>query len=246
MYYKVVQPNGRSFLDSDYQWIPKKGDPTGITIACSPSDTALGLYPYASTAVANCIGMKWPCRLIELRPLTPVMEVNHPQMSTLYQAYKWQVVRELPAVLAFGPRYQQVMNFFTMLTRLDPTRYVSSGLTEDGLVDVERLRSAYGQLAQDEHRYAAWCAVTEATWRVCDIRLMNQLASDQIGLISGAVLLEDLIELEPDYLALRAAWDAATSPQEGFASQTTPHRPEALTAPPAPLLSAAAGTAPNV
>lgn len=235
MYYKTVQPSGRSFLDSDYQWIPKRGDPAGTIISCSPSDSPLGLYPYVSSAVANCIGMQWPCRLIELRPLTPVMPVAHPQMSTLFQAHKWQVVRELPAILAFGPQYPAVLDFFTRLARLSPTRLRGGALVAPAEVALERLRHEHGQAAQDEHRYAAWCAAITAAWKVCEIKLMSEESVDQIGQLAGALVVKDLIDHNADYLALKSAWDALTQPQEPPAPTAVP---AVLTEPTAPVLAA--------
>ncbi|MGQ4827692.1 hypothetical protein ACQ10I_15960, partial [Enterococcus faecalis] len=67
----------------------------------------------ASTEPADCSGMWWPSRLLEVEPLADVV----PAMRKVGCA-GWRVVRELPAWQALGPCGREVVAYLALLPTL--------------------------------------------------------------------------------------------------------------------------------
>ena len=155
-YFKSVRPNGCSFYDSTFRWLPdgwKSGDPIPADLVVehpdySPTDSCASRYLSASTAATDCTGMYWPCVLLEVEPVGPVRQPDPRGLPHKVAAPAWRVIRELPAITALGPQGAEVSAL------IDRFRH----LTGD---DLERLDAARGA-ARDAARYAAWYAGRDA------------------------------------------------------------------------------------
>ena len=104
-YFKAVRPDGTDFYSGTVQWAPTQGEiPEGGIVVTHPTSMAWeedhSTHLCASAAPADCTGFSWPCRLLEVEP---VGEVYH-HAGSKRSALSWRVVRELPAVEAFGPQ----------------------------------------------------------------------------------------------------------------------------------------------
>ncbi|MGJ8498434.1 hypothetical protein, partial [Glaesserella parasuis] len=68
----------------------------------------------ASTEPADCSGMGWPSRLLEVEPLADVV----PGAMRKVGCAGWRVVRELPAWQALGPCGREVVAYLALLPTL--------------------------------------------------------------------------------------------------------------------------------
>ena len=167
-YFKAVRPDGCSFYDPDFRWMPdgwQSGDPIPADLVVehpdySPTDSCASRHLSASTVATDCAGIGWPCVLLEVEPVGSVRQPDPHGLPHKVAAPAWRVIRELPAIAALGPQGAEVAAL------IDRFRH----LTDD---DLERLGAARGAAryaawyaawyvaryaAQDAARYAAWYA----------------------------------------------------------------------------------------
>lgn len=142
-YYKAVREDGTDFYTGTVQWVPESGDiPAEGLVVTHPTSTEWGDYHSthlcASTSPTDCTGFTWPCRLLEVEPVSEVHEHEGCKMSAL----SWRVVHELPAMQALGPQGEAVVALLDGLRRLDAEA-------------LARLAAA---------REAAWDAAWDAAW----------------------------------------------------------------------------------
>ena len=104
-YYKAIRPDGTSFHDPTFRWVPETGPVEGIVVTHPhPHDTDPSGWLSVATVPTDCTGMTWPCRLLLVEPVE-----GHPVTAPLdglpnkRAASAWRVVRELPATDALGP-----------------------------------------------------------------------------------------------------------------------------------------------
>ena len=141
-YYKAIRPDGSSFHDPTFRWLPESGPIEGHTVRHASHEDSVSVEP------ADCTGMSWPCRLLEVEPVDDYPVVTPEPFTLPYKraALAWRVVRELPAHMALGP---QGVHVAALIER-------ASVLTED---EVERLGAAWSAT-----RDAAWAAAWSAAW----------------------------------------------------------------------------------
>ena len=119
-YYKATRPDGTDFHTGTVQWAPESGDiPAEGIVVTHPTSTKWGNYHSthlcASTSPTDCAGFTWPCRLLEVEPVSEVHEHKGCKVSAL----SWRVLRELPAMQALGPQGAAVAALIDGLRRLD-------------------------------------------------------------------------------------------------------------------------------
>ena len=106
-YYKAIRPDGTSFYDSGFRWIPESGPVVGHTVT-HPTASTVGReaseYLSVSVSPTYCMGMRWPCRLLEIEPAGVVATPNPVSLPDKRAAVAWRIVRELPATGALGPQ----------------------------------------------------------------------------------------------------------------------------------------------
>ena len=73
-YYKAVRPDGMSFYDAGFRWVPETGPVEGVvTLPSADGDTWPGgdasQYLSVSAVPTDCTGMWWPCRLLVVEPV---------------------------------------------------------------------------------------------------------------------------------------------------------------------------------
>ena len=148
-YYKAVRPDGTSFHDPAFRWVPEDWTPEDGRVRVEHPDPDLargaGGYLSVSTEPADCTGMKWPCRLLIVQP---VGEVLTPEPGTL--PYKragraFDVIAERPAHEALGPCGREVVSLLAELEAFTPTAW-------DAAWDAARY--AVRDAAWDAARYA--------------------------------------------------------------------------------------------
>ena len=154
-YYKAIRPDGTDFHTGTVQWAPESGDiPTEGLVVTHPTSTEWGNYHSthlcASTSPTDCTGFAWPCRLLEVEPVSEVHEHEGCKVSAL----SWRVVRELPAMQALGPQGAAAAALIDGLRRLDA----------EALARLDAARDAARDAAWDAARDAAWYAARDAAW----------------------------------------------------------------------------------
>ena len=156
-YYKAVRPDGASFHDPSFRWVPENWTPTDGPVRVEHTDYdptgGAGGYLSVSTEPANCTSMRWPCRLLIVQP---VGEVLTPEPGTL--PYKragraFDVIAERPAHEALGPCGREVVSLLAELEAFTPA-------ARDAAWDAARY--AVRVAARDAAWDAAWDAVRDA------------------------------------------------------------------------------------
>ena len=154
-YYKAVRPDGTSFHDPSFRWVPESGPiPGGGLLVSHPGyldrRSAAG-YLSVSTVPTDCTGLQWPCRLLALTPVRGRKVVTpEPELPNKRAASAWLVVDRLDPHLALGPQGPEVAAIIERAGRLTQE--------EAALLDAvwyEALNAAWD---------AAWYAAWDAAW----------------------------------------------------------------------------------
>ena len=203
-YFKAVQPDGTDFYTGTVQWVPESGIPSEGFAVTHPTSTVWGVlhstHLCASTSPTDCIGFRWPCRLLAVEPLTEI----HRHVGTKVSALSWRVVRELPATQALGPQGEAAAAFIDGLRRLDAESLAR-------LADAARdpawstawstawyaARDTARDTARIAARDAAWEAARKVTWAITwDIARdsTRDAARDAARDASVALVVWDLID----------------------------------------------------
>lgn len=125
-YYKAVRPDGTSFHDRSFRWLPADGlIPAGGVLVKHPapaarigkgSDATASGYLSVSTEAADCTGFQWPCRLLLVEPIgRALLDDEYPHKRRVKAA---RVVGEVEPWHVFGPNGQQVVAFLDLLPGL--------------------------------------------------------------------------------------------------------------------------------
>ena len=177
-YYKAVRPDGCSFYNSTFRWLPdgwQSGDPIPPDLVVehpdySPSSECASRYLSSSTVATDCTGMSWPCVLLEVEPVGQVRQPDPRELPHKAAAPAWRVIRELPAITALGPQGAEVAALIDRchhlaggdLERLAAARISAWGATRISAWDATR--GAARDAAWGAARAAAWGATRGAAW----------------------------------------------------------------------------------
>ena len=127
-FFKAVRPDGGSFHDPDFRWLPEDGViPEGGWLVEHPepagrigknSDASASNYLSVATVPTDCTGFRWPCRLLEVEPVgRACLDNSHASKRRVRAA---RVLRELDPHLALGPQGEQVAALIERAGRLTP------------------------------------------------------------------------------------------------------------------------------
>ena len=199
-YYKAIRPDGTSFHDPSFRWVPESGTVEGIVVTHPhPHDRGPSGWLSVATVPTDCTGMRWPCRLLELtsvegRPVTAPLK----DLPNKRAASAWLVMRELPATDALGPQGAEVAAILDRVSRLtgDEARRLAAARNA--------ARDAAGSSAWSAARAAAWGAVRAAARDAAGSSAWSA-ARDAARAAAWAALTRDLITTE-QYDTLTAPW----------------------------------------
>ena len=173
-YYKAVRPEGTSFHDPSFRWLPESGPVEGHTVT-HPTASVVGEeashYLSVSVSPTDCTGMGWPCRLLGVEPIEG-HEVTAPAPDGLPSkraAVAWRVIRELPASGVFGPQGEHVA---ALIER-------ASHLTGDEARKLNAAWDAAWDAARGAARGAAWEAAWGAAWDAAWALVVRDLVSTE-------------------------------------------------------------------
>ena len=195
-YYKAVRPDGTSFYDPDFRWVPESGLIEGVVVTHpAPHDANPSGWLSVATVPTDCTGMRWPCRLLAVEPVegnpvtAPLDDLPHRRAASA-----WRVVRELPATDALGPQGVEVAAIIERASRLTPD-------------EVRRLS-------------AAWAAAWAAAWDAARDAALGGARGAALGAArdaawdaAWAALTRDLITTE-QYDTLMGPWRLVISHSE--------------------------------
>ena len=162
-YYKAIRPDGTSFHDPTFRWVPESGPVEGITVTHpNPHSHSPSGWLSVATVPTDCTGMEWPCRLllvepVEWHPVTAPLD-NLPRKRA---ASAWRVVREMPATDALGPQGVEVAAIIERAGRL----------TRDEAMRLAAARAAARDATMAATTDAAWDAARAAAWAARDAAL---------------------------------------------------------------------------
>ena len=222
-YYKAVRPDGTDFYTGTVQWAPPDGH-EGEWIVSHPTATKIGgdasEYLSVSTVATDCIGIEWPCRLLEVEA---VGDITAPSQSKPNRraGLSFRVTGELPAHEVFGPQCVHVVALIEQARHLTPGEVsaldaapdVARVAAEDAAWDAVRVaaedavRVAAEGAARDAARDAAWGAVRVAAEDAVRVAALDA-AWDAAFDVAGVAALNAAWDAARD-AALHAAWDAA-------------------------------------
>ena len=203
-YYKAVREDGTDFYTGTVQWVPESGDiPAEGLVVTHPTSTEWGDYHSthlcASTSPTDCTGFTWPCRLLEVEPVSEVHEHEGCKMSAL----SWRVVHELPAMQALGPQGEAVVALLDGLRRLDTEALARLAAARDAAWDAARVAAwdAAREAARVAAREAARVAARVAAWDAARVaaREAARVAAREAARVAawgaaGALVAWDLID----------------------------------------------------
>ena len=199
-YYKAVRPDGCSFWDPEFRWVPESGPVEGIVVEHpNPSRGAAG-YLSVSAVATDCTGMQWPCRLLEVEPVDghPVHAPSSTQFPNKRTASAWRVVRELPAHQALGPQGEYVAAFIAHAVAGD----VWDARRAAEVAAWDAARRAAEDAAEDAARRAAWLAARLAAEDAAWVAAWD---------VARALTVRDLLSTE-HYDTLTRAWREIVGP----------------------------------
>ena len=200
-YYKAVRPNGTSFHNGIFRWLPESGPVEGHTVT-HPTASTVGEHAssYLSVSVTptDCTGMRWPCRLFEVMPAGEVVTPEPDSFPNKRAAVAWQIVRELPATDALGPQGVQVAALIERADRLTDVEARRLFDAWDAAMGAEWHPAKTAAFAVDAARTTA----EDTVWAAVHV------AAGDAGL---ALVVRDLISVE-HYDALTGPWRTIIGP----------------------------------
>ena len=161
-FFKAVRPDGGSFHDPTFRWLPEDGViPEGGWLVEHPepagrigksSGASASDYLSVATVPTDCTGFRWPCRLLEVEPVgRACLDIVYDSKRRVRAA---RVLRELDPHLALGPQGDQVAALIERAGRLTP---------DEKRRLVAAWDAAWGA-ARGAARAAAWAAAWDAAW----------------------------------------------------------------------------------
>lgn len=200
-YYKAVRPDGTSFHDRSFRWLPESGPVEGHTVT-HPTASTVGEHAssYLSVSVTptDCTGMRWPCRLFEVMPAGEVVTPEPDSLPNKRAAVAWQIVRELPATDALGPQGVQVAALIERADRLTDVEARRLFDAWDAAMGAEWHPAKTAAFAVDAARTTA----EDTVWAAVHV------AAGDAGL---ALVVRDLISVE-HYDAMTGPWRTIIGP----------------------------------
>ena len=210
VFYKAIRPNGESFHDPYFRWLPEgwqSGDPIpadwvvehpnpGAKIGRSGARASE--YLSIATVPTDCTGFEWPCVLLEVEAVGQAyLDDEYPNKRRVRAA---KVLRELPAHEVFGPQGVEVAAILDRTRRLTAKEAERLAAGARDATAWDATRGAAWDAAWDATRGAAWNAAWDAT---------RKAARGAAGAVSwdaaAATLARDLITPE-QYDLLMAPW----------------------------------------
>ena len=188
-YYKAVRPDGTDFRTGTVRY--DLG--AAVTHPAPHRDDASG-YLSVSVEPADCTGMKWPCRLLEVEPADPWAPSE--RLPNKRACHSLRVVRELDPHLALGPQGMHVAALIKRAGTLTPDEAERLGAARDAARAAARY--ATWNATWDASREAAW----DATWDAA--RAAAQTAA-------LALVVRDLLSRE-HYRTLTGPWASVIGP----------------------------------
>lgn len=183
-YYKAVRPDGTDFYSGTVAWLPPDGviPPEGWLVT-HPTATRLG--PYADTylsvsiEVADCTGMRWPCRLLRVEPAGRAVRRLDDGLPHKRCSLAWRVMEELPAHQALGPRGAEVVALLERAAKITPTeaRALQATRTADWYDSWQVAQDTVWSVAIDAGWHASWYASREAAWQVAREATWDEVAA---------------------------------------------------------------------
>ena len=192
VYYKAVRPNGGSFYDPDFRWLPEgwvPGDPIPtdwVVRHPSPgkrigkhSGAHAGRYLSVATVPTDCTRFQWPCVLLEVEAVGQAyLDDQYPSKRRICAA---RVIRELPAHEVFGPQGAEVVAILDRAAKLTAGEVENLAAAWDAAWDAtwDAARVAAWNAARVAARDAAWDAAWVAAWDAVVATLARDLITTE-------------------------------------------------------------------
>ena len=188
VYYKAVRPNGASFYDPNFRWLPegwRSGNPIptdwGVRHPNPGAKIEKGSGAHASrylsvaTVPTDCTGFRWPCVLLEVEAVGQAYrDDRYPHKRRIYEA---RTIRELPAHEVFGPQGAEVVAILDRAAKLIAEEVKNLAAARAAARDAAR--DAAWDAAWDAARFAAWDAARDAAWLAVGATLARDLIAPE-------------------------------------------------------------------
>ena len=175
-YYKAVRPDGTSFHDPTFRWVPEDWTPTDGPVRVEHTDYdptgGAGGYLSVSTEPANCTSMRWPCRLLIVQPVGEVLTPEPLDFPHKRAGQAFDVIGERSAHEALGPCGSEMASLLAELEAFPPAAWdAARGAAWD----------AASHAAWDAARGTAWGAARDAAWYAAWGAVLATLVRDVIA-----------------------------------------------------------------
>ena len=210
-YFKAIRPDGTSFHDPAFRWLPEDGViPEGGWLVEHPNPgRGVAGYLSAATVATDCTGMDWPCRLLVVKPVGKAWTPERDALSGKRASFAWRVLREVPAHLALGSQGEHIAALIERAGSLTAGEAESLNAARYAARDAARDAARYA--ARDATwyaaRYAAWYAARDATWYAA--RNAARYAARYAARDAARYAARDAARYAARDAAGDAAWDAA-------------------------------------
>ena len=154
-YYKAIRPDGSSFHDPTFRWLPDDGIiPAGGWLVEHPHPAArigrdsgadASEYLSVATVATDCTGMSWPCRLLAVEPVGDAYEDDlYPYKRRVRAA---RVVAELSATDVLGPQGVHVAAWIERVGSLTADELDRWDAVQDAAGDAAGFAAGFAALA---------------------------------------------------------------------------------------------------
>lgn len=166
-YFKAVRPDGTSFHDPSFRWLPEDGQIPAegwpVQHPTPANDVARAMadrYLSVASVESDCTGFSWPCRLLTVEAIGDVIVDN--EYPNKRRGTAFRVGGEVEAWKAFGPNGRQVVAFLELLPSLSSGQWYAAW-----------------DAARDAARYAAWDAAWDAAWYAAIALVLRDLLTPE-------------------------------------------------------------------
>ena len=172
-FYKAIREDGGSFNQPQFKWNTEPGGVTVHPTGTLTSGSDATHYLSVATVPTDCMGMAWPCRLLEVEPVGVSWTPDSESLPNKRAALAFRTIRELEPTFALGPQGAELDALIKRAEKVTPTE----GSARDAAGYAARYAAWYAawDAARDAALYAALYAAGNAAWDAAGALVVRDL-----------------------------------------------------------------------
>lgn len=120
-FYKAIREDGGSFNQPQFKWNTEPGGVTVHPTGTLTSGSDATHYLSVATVPTDCMGMAWPCRLLEVEPVGVSWTPDSESLPNKRAALAFRTIRELEPTFALGPQGAELDALIKRAKKVTPT-----------------------------------------------------------------------------------------------------------------------------